>query len=104
MTVSQVISNAVQATPGDKVLYASLLLGTALLTLLIFEQIKGSGKYGPYIKRGVRTFGGLLILDYLFLVYYFVVSDFTYNYVWTFSDRNLPLYYNISSSLSSHHG
>ncbi|MFQ5800503.1 MAG: cytochrome c biogenesis protein CcsA [Candidatus Hydrothermarchaeales archaeon] len=104
MALSELVSTIGQATPGDKVLYAGFALGTALVILLLFEQFKNTAKYDIYIKQGIRAFGTLLLLDYVLLVYYFVVSDFTYNYVWTFSDRNLSLYYKISAALAGQQG
>ncbi|GBE19135.1 cytochrome c-type biogenesis protein CcmF [archaeon BMS3Abin16] len=104
MAVPHSFSDLVQATLGDKILYVSLLLGLALIALLLYDQIKNTEQYNKHIKWGVRAFGALLLTDYLLLVYYFIVNDFTYNYVWTFSDRNLSIYYRISAALAGQEG
>ncbi len=104
MVVSELISTITQATPGDKILYASFALALVIISALIYGQIKKTKEYDLHLKWGVRLFGFLLIFDYLLLVYYFVVSDFTYNYVWTFSDRNLSLYYKIAAALAGQQG
>jgi cytochrome c-type biogenesis protein CcmF len=104
MAFPQSISDVVQATLGDKVLYFLMVLGAALTLILLYEQIKNTKKFDDHIKWGVRVFGTLLLLDYLLLVYYFVTSNFIYNYVWTFSDRNLSLYYKVSAALAGQQG
>ncbi len=121
MAVSDVVSTLTQATPGDKILYLSFGLAVVLALAILYEQLKGvldlerytvpisgkiplKGELYSHVRWGVRLFGGLLVLDYLLLVYYFVSSDFTYNYVWTFSDRNLSLYYKISAALAGQQG
>ncbi len=104
MAVTQLVNTIVQATPGDKLLYVSIAIGCALLALLLFEQVKNTSKYDIYLKWGVRIFGSILILDYLNLVYLFVVSDFTYDYVWVFSERNLSVYYKIAAALAGQQG
>lgn len=104
MAVPQSFSEVFQATLGDKLLYLSFIVGLALIALLLYDQRKNTTQFDTHIKWGVRLFGALLIIDYLLLVYYFIVSDFTYNYVWTFSDRNLSLYYRISAALAGQQG
>jgi cytochrome c-type biogenesis protein CcmF len=104
MVLPQSISDVFQATLGDKILYVSFLLGLSLVGLLLYDQMKNTKRFDVYINWGVRAFGGLLFLDYLLLVYYFIVSDFTFNYVWTFSDSNLSLYYKISAALAGQQG
>jgi cytochrome c-type biogenesis protein CcmF len=104
MAVSQLITNIPQATLGDKILYICFALGFAVIILLILKLIKKTSKHDLHINWGVRVFGILLLIDYFLLVYYFVVSDFTYNYVWVFSDRGLSLYYKISAALAGQQG
>jgi cytochrome c-type biogenesis protein CcmF len=104
MAVPQSFSDIIQATPGNKVLYASFAIGALLMAILLFDQFKKNKRFDVYIKWGIRLFGTILILDYFLLVYYFVVSDFTVNYVWTFSDRNLSLYYKVSAALAGQQG
>jgi cytochrome c-type biogenesis protein CcmF len=124
MSLSQLISDIIQATPGDKVLYFSFALAVGLIIILLLDQLKLTSKaitlsksfpeeiknifskadINFSVKWGIRVFGILLLLDYFLLVYYFIVSDFTINYVWVFSDKNLSLYYKISAALAGQQG
>jgi cytochrome c-type biogenesis protein CcmF len=104
MAVPQSFSDVLQASPGDEILFISFLIALAMAILILYALVKNTSKYDKHIKWGVRAFGGLLLFDYFLLVYYFVVSDFTYNYVWTFSDKNLSLYYKVSAALAGQQG
>lgn len=104
MAVSQIFSDMLQSTIGDKVLYLSLVVALGALVLLAQKVVKKKDDHDRHINWVIRAFAGLLLFDYLLLAYYFVTSDFTYNYVWTFSDRNLSLYYKISAVLAGQQG
>jgi len=99
-----ILSDILQATPGDKVLYISFAIGAVITCLIAIEQLKGQARFAKWIKWGIRVFSGLLLADYLLLVYLFLKSDFTYNYVWSFSERNLPAYYKAAAALAGQQG
>ncbi len=90
-------------TLGNAVLLASLVLTAIALALLVFQEIRG-GKLEGCVNFFVGAITGLLLFDFLLLVYYFVTSDFTVNYVWQFSSRSLPLLYKISGTWAGQEG
>jgi cytochrome c-type biogenesis protein CcmF len=88
--------------PGAALLYLSLATGLTTIAMLVYEQV-GKKEAAP-IKWLVRTFAGLLLLDFSLLLYYFAVSDVSYDYVWSFTSKYYPLYYKLSGALAGQEG
>ena len=83
---------------GDIILYMSLVAGIVTLILLFS---KGSERY---IKQMIRIFTALLLIDFLLLTYYFIVTELTINYVWAYTSKDLPLFYKLSGVLAGQQG
>lgn len=95
-------------TTGDTILYSSLVVSIfAIASLLLKELVTTRPSnfgyltgYSNYLSRLsmplVFLTTGLLTFAYLLITYYFVVGDFTYEYVWQYSSTELPLIYKIS--------
>lgn len=45
-----------------------------------------------------------LLLDFLLLTYYFVISNLTIDYVWSYTSKDLPLFYKLSGVLGGQQG
>lgn len=88
--------------PGDVLLFFSLAVGLSTVGLLLFEQMKN--KEIKLIKWLIRVFTAVLFLDFSLLLYYFYVSDFTIDYVWSFSSKYYPIYYKLSGALAGQEG
>ncbi len=83
-------------TLGDGIDYVSLVLSAiALLGLLLKEQMN-SDILDWFASPMVFLTAGLLTFDFLLLTYYFVTSDFSLDYVWSYSSRDLPLIYKLN--------
>lgn len=80
---------------GDVLLYSSFFLGTASGASLFLKKDA---------KWLVRGFAALLTLDFLLLVYYFVVTEVTINYVWSYTSKDLPMFYKLSGVLGGQQG
>ncbi|MDP6613299.1 MAG: cytochrome c biogenesis protein CcsA, partial [Candidatus Hydrothermarchaeota archaeon] len=52
----------------------------------------------------VRGFVALLALDFLLLVYYFITTNLMINYVWSYTSRDLPMFYKLSGVLGGQQG
>lgn len=89
---------------GDAALSLAFGAGIITIILLIINQLgKGTDISAP-LKWLIRIFCGLLVFDLSLLTYYFLTSNFTINYVWTFSSRDLPVLYKLSGVLAGQQG
>tara|TARA_B100000315_G_C14582035_1_gene590991 strand:+ start:407 stop:2683 length:2277 start_codon:yes stop_codon:yes gene_type:complete len=80
---------------GDILLYISFVLGIISLIFIFFK------KDAKWIIRGFMSF---LLLDFLLLTYYFVISNLTIDYVWSYTSKDLPLFYKLSGVLGGQQG
>ena len=90
-------------TFGDSILYLSILVSSVALTGLILKE-KNIGILSRFVSPLIFLSAGLLTFAYLLITYYFVVSDFTYEYVWQYSSRDLPLIYKIAGTWAGQPG
>jgi len=80
---------------GDILLYISFILGIiSLLFIFLKKDVK-------WIVRGFTSF---LLLDFLLLTYYFIISNLTLDYVWSYTSKDLPLFYKLSGVLGGQQG
>ena len=91
-------------TLGNELLYASLAVSVIALIGLLLKEFKNRDILSRAITPLILLGTGLLTLAYLLLTYYFVASDFTYEYVWQYSSRDLPLIYKISGAWAGQPG
>lgn len=82
---------------GDFLIYIAAIAGVLSAALLV----KGDEKYAG---RSIAAFAAFLTIAFLLLVYYFVFSDFSISYVWSYSSRDLPLFYKLSGVLAGQQG
>jgi cytochrome c-type biogenesis protein CcmF len=80
---------------GDFLLYSSMGLGL-ISAFYIFR--------GKDPRPLVRAYAALLVLAFLLLVYYFVTTQLTIDYVWSYSSKDLPLFYKLSGVLGGQQG
>ncbi|HEY6585848.1 MAG TPA: cytochrome c biogenesis protein CcsA, partial [Candidatus Methanoperedens sp.] len=89
---------------GDILLYASLAVSVIALVGLISREIKNIELLNKLITPAIIAGAGLLTFSYILLTYYFVYSDFAYDYVWQYSSADLPLIYKISGTWAGQQG
>ncbi|MFZ3383203.1 MAG: cytochrome c biogenesis protein CcsA [Candidatus Methanoperedens sp.] len=89
---------------GDTLLYASLAVSVIALVGLISREIKNIELLNKLITPAIIAGAGLLTFSYILLTYYFVYSDFAYDYVWQYSSADLPLIYKISGTWAGQQG
>ncbi len=89
---------------SDAILYISITIGAVIIGLLSNQLIRKTVAYEKHIKMLVRAFTGLLVFDFLLLLYYFYTSNFTVNYVWQFSSKYYPVWYRLSGALAGQTG
>lgn len=80
---------------GNLLLYSSFFLGIVSAVFLFLKKDA---------KGLVRGFTALLTMDFLLLVYYFVTTNLTFNYVWSYTSRDLPMFYKLSGVLGGQQG
>lgn len=80
---------------GDFLLYASFILGLISAFYLFTER---------HARHLVRAYAMLLVLAFLLLVYYFVTTNLTINYVLSYTSKDLPLFYKLSGVLGGQQG
>ncbi len=90
-------------TLGDSILYLSILVSVVALIGLLLKE-KNIDVLNKFVSPLIFLTAGLLAFAFLLLTYYFVVSDFTYEYVWQYSSRDLPLIYKIAGTLAGQQG
>ncbi len=91
-------------TFGDGVLYASALVSVIALAGLLLKELKNNDALTRLVSPMILIGAGLLSFAYILITYYFVVSDFTVEYVWQYSSRDLPLIYKISGAWAGQPG
>ena len=91
-------------TFGDGLLYASAVAGVIALAGLLLKELKNSDVLKDLISPMILACTWLLTFAYLLLTYYFVAGDFTLEYVWQYSSRDLPLIYKISGAWAGQPG
>ena len=89
---------------GDILLYASLAVSVIALVGLISREIKNIELLNKLVTPAIIAGAGLLTFSYILLTYYFVYSDFAYDYVWQYSSADLPLIYKISGTWAGQQG
>ncbi|MCL7413032.1 MAG: cytochrome c biogenesis protein CcsA [ANME-2 cluster archaeon] len=90
---------------GDVFLYLSFLSG--LLTLLLLwesPRLEYIDRLVPYRNWSMRISATFLTLAVVLLVYYFIVSDFSLHYVYSFSSLDLPPIYKLSALWTGEEG
>ncbi len=91
-------------TLGDTILYLSILVSLVALAGLLLEERKSKSPLTKFASPAIFAAAGLLTLAYLLLTYYFVTSDFSLDYVWSYSSSDLPLIYKISATWAGQQG
>ncbi len=91
-------------TFGDGILYASAVVGAIALVGLLLKELKNNDMLTRLVSPMILIGAGLLTFAYFLITYYFVVSDFTIEYVWQYSSRDLPLIYKISGTWAGQPG
>ncbi len=89
---------------GDSLLYASMAVSVIALAGLLVREFKDIEVLNKLITPAIMLGAGLLTLSYLILTYYFVYSNFAYDYVWQYSSADLPLIYKISGTWAGQQG
>lgn len=79
----------------DMLLYSSLGLGL----VSVYYLFKGRNA-----RNITRAYAALLMIAFILLVYYFVTSNLTINYVWSYTSKDLPLFYKLSGVLGGQQG
>ncbi len=83
-------------TFGNYLLYLSIAVSAAALAGLLLKELKNNDFLTKLVSPLIFLTSGILAFLYILLTYYFVIGDFTYEYVWQYSSRDLPLVYKIS--------
>ncbi|MCX9013368.1 MAG: cytochrome c biogenesis protein CcsA [Candidatus Methanoperedens sp.] len=91
-------------TLGNVILYASLAISVAAIAGLLLKDLKNNNILNRLVTPAIIAVAGLLTFAYLLLTYYFVTGDFTYEYVWQYSSRDLPLIYKLSGTWAGQPG
>ncbi len=91
-------------TFGNQILYVSIVVSAIALIGLLLKEFKGSEKLTKFVTPAILLSAGLFTFAYLLLTYYFAVSDFTYDYVWQYSSRDLPMIYKLSGTWAGQPG
>ena len=89
--------------PGDIILYASLAVSVIALAGLLLKE-RNIELLNRLITPAIMAGAGLLTASYLLLTYYFISSNFAYDYVWQYSSADLPLVYKISGTWAGQPG
>lgn len=91
-------------TFGNAILYISIVVSAVALIGLLLKEFKRGETFTKFAIPAILLSAGLLIFSYLLLTYYFVASDFTYEYVWEYSSTDLPLEYKLSATWAGQQG
>lgn len=91
-------------TFGNAILYTSLAISAVAFLGLLLKDRKNNDILTRLVSPAIIIVAGLLTFAYLLLTYYFVTGDFTYEYVWQYSSRDLPLIYKISGTWAGQPG
>ncbi|GFO97111.1 cytochrome c-type biogenesis protein [groundwater metagenome] len=91
-------------TSGNAMLYASIVVSAAALLGLLLKEFKRGEIFTKLVTPAILLSAGILTFAYLLLTYYFVVSDFTYEYVWQYSSTDLPVVYKLTGTWAGQPG
>lgn len=91
-------------TFGDLILYATIAISAVALAGLLLKELKNNDILTKFTSPMILLTAGLLSFAYLLLTYYFVIGDYTYEYVWQYSSRDLPLIYKITGTWAGQPG
>ncbi len=89
---------------GNALLYVSIVASAIALAGLLLKELKNSNLLSRLITPMVLVSAGLLAFAYVLITYYFVIGDYTYEYVWQYSSIDLPLIYKISGAWAGQPG
>ncbi len=89
---------------GNALLYASIVASVIALAGLLLKELKNNNLLSRLVSPMVLVSAGLLAFAYVLLTYYFVIGDYTNEYVWQYSSRDLPLIYKISGAWAGQPG
>ncbi len=89
---------------GNALLYASIVASAIALAGLLLKELKNNNLLSRLISPMVLVSAGLLAFAYVLITYYFVIGNYTYEYVWQYSSRDLPLIYKISGAWAGQQG
>lgn len=89
---------------GNALLYASIVASAIALAGLLLKELKNNNLLSRLISPMVLVSAGLLAFAYVLITYYFVIGDYTNEYVWQYSSRDLPLIYKISGAWAGQPG
>ncbi|VVB94525.1 Cytochrome c biogenesis protein CcsA [uncultured archaeon] len=92
------------ATFGDSILYLSIIVSVIALLGLLLKELKNNNILARFVSPLVLLAAGFLTFAYMLITYYFVTSDFTYEYVWQYSSRDLPFIYKLSGAWAGQQG
>lgn len=88
---------------GSNLLFLSIIFGLLSLFSIVLKELKESGKKVlfeqiiPHSKQFIRATFIFLTADMGLLIYYLINSDFSINYVWQHTSKDLPVAYKISA-------
>ncbi len=91
-------------TLGDTILYLTILVSLIALAGLVLQERKSNNPLTKLASPAIFGAAGLLAFDFLLLAYYFIISDFSLDYVWSYSSSDLPLIYKISGTWAGQQG
>ncbi len=89
---------------GNTILYASIVASAIALVGLLLKELKNNDKLSRLVSPMILVSAGLLAFAYVLITYYFVIGDYTNEYVWQYSSRDLPLIYKISGAWAGQQG
>lgn len=89
---------------GDILLYAGLAISAIALVGLLLKDLKNIEILNKFVTAAIIAGAGILTFSYILLTYYFVNSNFAYDYVWQYSSTDLPLVYKISGTWAGQPG
>lgn len=81
---------------GDSLFYISIVTSVLALAGLLMKEFRNSDVLTKFVSPLIIITTGLISFAYVLITYYFVIGDFTLEYVWQYSSRDLPLVYKIS--------
>lgn len=88
---------------GSNLLFLSIIFGILSLFSIILRELKESGKKVlfeqiiPHSKQFIRATFIFITAGIGVLIYYLINSDFSINYVWQHTSKDLPVAYKISA-------
>ncbi|SNQ59990.1 cytochrome c biogenesis protein CcsA [Candidatus Methanoperedens nitratireducens] len=89
---------------GNALLYASIVASAVALAGLLLKELKNNNLLSRLVSPMILVSAGLLAFAYVLITYYFVIGDYTYEYVWQYSSLDLPLIYKISGAWAGQPG